>query len=99
MERIIILVSILIFKASFQGRLITLSRFLRLTVKTLCPGFLVSIINRAVSILIMFKRILEALRFIIFGLDLEKVEVEARDIWGSFDLPNSKIVIRLNFDE
>ena len=47
----------------------------------------------------MFKRTLEALGFITFGFDSEKVEVEAGDIWRGSDLPNPEIVTGLDFDE
>lgn len=57
---------ILIFRIGFQDDIITQSRFLRLIIKTLCSGFLISIIDRVISILEMFKCKLKTLRFIIF---------------------------------
>lgn len=87
--------------AGFQGGLTTQSRSLKLIVKTLCPGFLVSIVNGAAPILAMFKRNLETSGFITFGLDPEKVEVEAGVICGGSDSdsPNPEIVTGLDFDE
>lgn len=66
--------------AGFQSGLTTESRSLKLKVEILFPGFLISIVNRAAPILAIFKHNLEVLEFIIFGLNLEKVEAEARDI-------------------
>ena len=74
-----------------------LSRFLKLTVKILYPGFLASIINGATAILAIFKHTLKTPGFITF--DSAKVEVKAGDIWEDSDLPNPKIITRLDFDE
>ena len=76
MESIIVLEFILISRAGFQNGLTTQSRSLKLTVNTLCLGFLVNIINRDALILVMFKRNLKALEIITFEFDSEKIEVE-----------------------
>lgn len=59
---------------------------------------MVSIINRAASILVMFKHNLKVIEIIIFELDLEKIEVEIRDIWEDSNLSNPKIIARLDFN-
>lgn len=66
--------------AGFQGDLTTQSSSLRLTQKTLCSDFPISIVNRAAPILAMFKRIFESLGFKTFELSSEKIELEAENL-------------------
>lgn len=99
MEKIIVLESILIFGAGFSVSLTIWSRSLKLTIKILYPGFLVSIINKAILILIMFKYNLKTLVLIILKLNFEQIKVEAIGIWRRSNLPNPEIVTEQDFDE
>lgn len=72
---------------------------MKLIVKTLYLGVLVSIVIQTASILVIFIYNLKAPRFIIFRFDSKKVKIEARDSWESFNLFSLEIIIKLDFDE